>query len=209
MIAGSRFPDINGCSDGRFSAEGWMTFAIGGYRVGSPEGGITRTGLGDTTDSDVFSVRDTIGAILVGSISCIVGNMVGSGMVGTTNSEGMGATGDWTRSSTVCHGVGSDVDSSGIDIGKGGIVCGFGPVGGVLVMDIPGSTLHVRASDGSGVRVIPVPGLADVDDCSDGGVPAAWWVTISAGGDVFGAPESGITGSGLGGATGSNVSRVE
>lgn len=66
------------------------------------------------------------------------------------------------------------------------------------------STPHSGTSDGS----VPVPGLADVDGCSKGGVSVAEWATISAGGDEVGLPEGEITTSELRGLTDPGLSRI-
>lgn len=137
-----------------------------------------------------------------------MGNVDGSGAVGSTSSEKMGASRSRTGDSTVGHCVASGVRSLGRDIGTGGIVRGFSPVGTVVGLSVPGSTLHSGTSDSSGVRVIPVPRPSDVDGCSDGGVPTEGWVIITAGRNANGSPDGGTTSTEIEGAIAPSVFKI-
>lgn len=203
VIPSSGLTDIDGCNDGGNAAEGWVTFPNENDEVGSPDGGITSSGLGGAIDPDVSSVGDNIGAVLVGSTPCIMGNVVGSGVIGTTGSYTVGAMGFCTGGPKVGHGVGSGVALLGMS--KGCILGGFSPVRVDVGPGVGGSTLHSGTSDGSGVGLMPGSGLPHVAGCSDGGVPTEGWTITPLGADAVGSAVDGIIGSGLGGEIGSGV----
>ena len=98
-ISGPRRPDVDGCSGGL------VISPKGGDVVGSAGGEITSSGLAAAIGSGVSGLEYTIGAWLVGSASCIIGDGTESGVGGATGAKTVGGVGSSTGGSTYGRGV--------------------------------------------------------------------------------------------------------